>query len=183
MMNRKLSSAEQILALLVAIFAVVCAYLFFVHFPVQAGLNEAKARQDDANMVIAVSQTLDTKLQAMEAQLELVREDPDRLPLTDYNNATAVVAYLNRLMNKVTDYSLVFHEVEFEENVAVRRIDMTFTCAGYDVLRQVVDELEACPYYCRVIGTAMQAEPGTEDVLSGAISAGLTVVFYEYAGK
>ena len=179
-MSRKFSEKECALFVILGILIVICVYLTFVHFPVTEAVAVAEAEQSAIMDELAIEQARALRKTKMEAKIEEAIRDEGRKPLADYNNNTNVVAFLNNIMAQTDQYDLTFHQVVFAENTALRAIDMTFSCEGYDTVRAITDALYACPYYNQVTGLTILAGDNRTGIEKKNVTAKLSVVFYEY---
>ena len=95
-----------------------------------------------------------------------------------------VVSTLNAALSAADSYNLIFGAVTFEEHIASRPIDMTFTCGSYAAARDIVAGLYASPYRCAITALALTAareDGGTAQLARDAVSVRLTITYYEYA--
>jgi len=202
MLSRKFTTREIVLLIVLALLLVTELYIVFVHQRVQRELAEAQSRTEAATVSYEIESVKAAKKENMLEKIDEAEKN-DRRPLPEFDNSTNVVAYLNGVMASAEEYDLVFNEVSFSDYVAMRAINMSFTCRGYSTVKSIVSQLENGPYYCEVTGLSMSAEGAgindftwhditledltdenfsAEDLSSGNVYVQMTAVFYEYAG-
>lgn len=201
MLSRKFTTREKVLMLILALLLVGELYYVLVHVRVVNDLAEAKARTEAATVTYEVESVRAVKKQDMENKIREAESNSDVRPLPDFDNSTNVVAYLNGVMASTEEYHLVFNAVNFSNYVAMRAINMSFSCRDYSAVENIVAQLEKGPYYCEVTGLSMSAVHGLSDMMwqgdtiaaedadiAGGnmteenVSVQMTAVFYEYAG-
>jgi len=200
MLSRKFTTREKVLLLILAVLLVGELYYVLIHVRVENDLAEAKARTEAATVTYELETIRAAKKQDMENKIREA-ENSNARPLPDFNNSTNVVAYLNGVMASTEEYHLVFNAVNFSNYVALRSINMSFSCRDYAAVESIVAQLERGPYYCEVTGLSMSAVHGFRDMMlqndsiaaedadvaggdmtNENVSVQMTVVFYEYAG-
>jgi len=213
MFSRKFSTREKILMLILVLLLIGELYYVLVQRRVVNEFAEAQSRTETATVTYELESARAAKKQDMENKIQEAERDSDIRPLPDFDNSTNVVAYLNGVMASTDEYHLVFNAVDFSNYVAMRSINMSFSCWGYSTVEDIVAQLENGPYYCEVVGLSMSAEHGISDMTGQGItvpadgeteaegeasaeeaasretatresvSVQLTAVFYEYAGS
>lgn len=182
MLSRKFTTREKILLLVLALVLLAEVYYLFVHQKVQRDKAEARSRIETATVSYEIESERAAKKRDMLEKIQKAGKDSSVHPLPDYDNSTDVVAYLNGVMASAEEYNLVFNAVEFSNYVALRSINMSYSCLGYPAVRDIVGQLENGPYYCEVTGLSMSAENGISDITDKNVSVQMTAVFYEYVG-
>ncbi len=182
MLSREFTKREKILLLILAVILLAEVYYLLVHQRVERQLAEARERTEMAMVSYEIESAKAAKKQEMLKKIEEATKDGSVQRLPDYDNATNVVAYMNGVMESVEEYNLVFNDVEFRNYVAVRSINMSFSCQGYSSVKNIVTQLEDCPYYCEVTGLLISAADEILDMEDEMVSVQMTAVFYEYAG-
>jgi len=182
-LSRNFTTREKILLLILAVILLAELYFLLVHQRVEREFTEARSRTETATVSLEIETTKAAKKQEMQKKIQEAVQGGSARPLPDYDNATNVVAYLNSVMAAAEEYNLVFSTVEQKNYVAVRPINMSFSCQGYSAVRDIVSRLEGGPYYCEVTGLSMSAEGGLGDMTGSLVSVQMTAVFYEYAGS
>ncbi len=182
MLSRKFTTREKVLLLILILILVGELYYLLVHRKVENDLLEAQTRFEQAKVTYEIENAKTVKKNGMLKAIQEAQKDEDVHPLPDYDNSTNVVAYLNGVMASADEYNLVFNTVNYSNYVAMRPINMSFTCQGYQAVRNIVTQLENGPYYCEVTGLSMAAGNGAVDLTGGYVSVQMTAVFYEYVG-
>lgn len=182
MLSREFTKREKILLLILALILLAEVYYLLVHQKVERDLAEARERTETAMVAYEIESAKAAKKQEMLKKIEEAKKDDSVQRLPDYDNATNVVAYMNGVMESVEEYNLVFNNVDFRDYIAVRSINMSFSCQGYSAVKNIVTQLEESPYYCEVTGLLISAANELIDVTDGTVSVQMTAVFYEYAG-
>jgi len=182
MLSREFTTREKILLLILALILLTELYYLLVHQRVERQLEEARARTETATIAYEIESVRAAKKQEMLEKIEEATKDGSVRPLPDYDNATNVIAYMNGVMESAGEYNLVFNNVDFRDYVAIRSINMSFSCEGYPAVKNIVNQLENGPYYCEVTGLLMSVPNGISDMKDEIVSVQMTVVFYEYAG-
>jgi len=182
MLSRKFTKREKVLLLILALLLVGELYYLLVHRRVENDLMEAQSRLEEATVSYNIESARTAKKNGMLKAIQEAQKNEGVHPLPDYDNSTNVVAYLNGVMASTDEYNLIFDAVSFSNYVAMRPINMNFTCQGYPAVRNIVTQLENGPYYCEVTGLSMSAGNGIDDLTGGNMSVQMTAVFYEYVG-
>lgn len=182
MLSRKFTTREKVLLLILILILVGELYYLLVHRRVENDLLEAQSRLEEATVSYNIESAKTAKKNGMLKAIGEAQKDADVHPLPDYDNSTNVVAYLNGVLASADEYNLIFNTVSYSNYVAMRPINMSFTCQGYSAVRNIVTQLENGPYYCEVTGLSMAAGNGIDDLTGGNVSVQLTAVFYEYIG-
>jgi len=182
MLSRKFTTREKVLLVILVLILLAEMYYLLVHRRVEEKNMEAWARTDTASVSYEIESAKSEKKKDMLAKIHEASADESIHPLPDFDNSTNVVAYLNGVMASTDEYNLVFNEVDFSNYVAMRSINMSFTCRGYAAARNIVTQLEDGPYYCEVTELSMSAESGFNDMTGESMYVQMTAVFYEYVG-
>ncbi len=182
MLSRKFTTREEILLLILAVILLGELYFLLVHQRVEREFAEAKTRTETATVTYDIESVKAEKKQEMQEKIREALRDSSVRPLPDYDNSTNVVAYLNGVMAGTEEYNLVFNAVDLSNYVAMRPINMSFSCVGYAAVRDIVAQLENGPYYCEVTGLSMSVANETGDMTGELVFVQMTAVFYEYAG-
>jgi len=182
MLSRKFTTREKILLLILSLILLAELYYLLVHQKVERDLADAQARIEAATVLYDAESARAAKKEDMVKKIREAKEDNGTRPLPDYDNATNVVAYLNGVMASAEGFNLVFNTVDFSNYVAMRSINMSFSCPGYPAVKDIVTQLENGPYFCEVIGLSMSGGDRINDTSGANVSVQMTAVFYEYAG-
>ena len=172
---RKLSIRERVLLLLLAVIAVVSAYVLLFSMPMSRRLEELNAR-------IAQSEELTTQLEVrltqqrqMEQAVEQMAAREDALPvMPEYDNLQMVMVELNSILAGCQSYSISFRGEQAEGNVFCRQAIMPFTCGSYAQARDVLERLQNGP----LRGVLEEVQLSQQE--DGTVSASATMSFFEY---
>jgi len=170
MFSRKFSTREKILMLILVLLLIGELYYVLVQRRVEREFAEALSRTETATVTYELESVKAAKKQNMEDKIQEAEQDSSIRPLPDFDNSTNVVAYLNGVMASTDEYHLVFNAVDYSNYVAMRSINMSFSCWGYSTVENIVAQLEDGPYYCEVIGLSMSAEHGISDMTGQGIT-------------
>jgi len=182
MLSRKFTKREEVLLLLLAVILLVELYYLLVHQRVEREFADAQNRTEIATASYDLEQAKALKKQEMQTKIQAATSDSSVRPLPDYDNSTNVVAYLNGVMAATEEYNLVFNTVNLSNYAAVRPINMSFRCQGYQAVKDIAAQLEQGPYYCEITGLSISAQGEHSDMTGGMVTVQMTAVFYEYAG-
>ncbi len=180
MLSRKFTTKEKVLLLILALILLAESYYLLVHQRVKKEMEEARTRTEAATAAYNEESARAEEKARMLQKIQEAEQDDSIHPLPDYDNSTNVVAYLNGVMASANEYNLVFNTVTFSDYVAMRSINMSFSCRNYAAARDIVAQLENGAYYCEVTGLSMAAESGVNDITRGHVFVQMTAVFYEY---
>lgn len=194
MLNYTFSKREKVLLLILAIILLLLLWFVLVW---QNVANE-KMRYD-ADIAEAQAQTLvannkASKLVVMQdaiAAQKAAGVKPANLP--DFDNTTALMAQLDSILAKTTDYHLSFDDLDFgDEGVVTRGVTITFGCESIDAGRAVMTALEKGRFACSIdsatITSTNRADNRTSNARIGVntsrsmdapYAVGLHVRFYE----
>ena len=164
---RKLTLRERVLLALLAVVAVICAYVFLFHLPM-----EERESQD----LLAQTEAMITRQQEMETELDVLRTEDIR-PMPDHDNIQNVMVELNAILAPSREYTLRFSSVQEENHVVARQVSLPFTCANYAAARSILQQLHDSDLRCLVDSVSITEN---ED---GTVQVDATVIFYEYDGE
>ncbi|MDO4197856.1 MAG: hypothetical protein Q4D13_02550 [Erysipelotrichaceae bacterium] len=182
MLKREFTLREKILILVLAILALILLYVSLIYIPVNNTIRDNQDKIDNLQSAIMIEEVKNQRLHNMEEAISQAEKD-DMKPIADYDNATNVITYLNTITANTSNYQLSFKPVSINDYLAVRAIDMSFTCDSYVTAENIVGQLEYGPYYARVLELNINNGTVRYTTGSGTVSVNLTVVFFEYAGN
>ncbi len=182
-MNRKFTTREKALLLILAVLLLVCGYFVLVFQPVTDAIADATLRQAEAESAILIEETRAIQLRQMQEALDNLERSDHLSQVPDYDNTQNVVRLLNGALSAASSYNLVFTPVAFEGNIARRSIDMTFTSGSYEGAKAIVQTLYDVPYRCEITALSLSCADGNqaEDITRGPVSTRLSITFFEYA--
>lgn len=180
MLRKKFTTREKILLLILILLLLGELYYLLVHQRVERELAEAHTRIENATVSYNTESARAAKKEEMLKKVQEAGESDSIHPLPDYDNSANVVAYLNGVMASTEEYELVFNTVESTDYIAMRTINMSFTCRSYPAVRDIIAQLENGPYYCEVTRLLMSTKSEKGDMKGESVSVQMTAVFYEY---
>lgn len=194
MLSYTFSKREKVLLLVLALILIGLVWYMLVwqgttneKMRIDAEIAEAEAQTLVANNKVA---KLATMQDAIAAQKKAGAK-PASLP--EYDNTTALMAELNKILGSTKDYRLAFDDLDFSsEGVVARGVTITFGCDSIEAGRAVMTQLESGPFACTIdsatISSTSTADNRTTNArigvntsrnISSPYAVGLHAVFYE----
>ena len=173
---RKLTLRERVLLALLAVVAVICAYVFLFHLPMEERAERLEGRILESQDLLAQTEAMITRQQEMETELDVLRTEDIR-PMPDHDNIQNVMVELNAILAPSREYTLRFSSVQEENHVVARQVSLPFTCANYAAARSILQQLHDNDLRCLVDSVSITEN---ED---GTVQVDATVIFYEYDGE
>ena len=87
---RKLTLRERVLLVLLAVVAVICAYVFLFHLPMEERAERLEGRILESQDLLAQTEAMITRQQEMETELDVLRTEDIR-PMPDHDNIQNVM--------------------------------------------------------------------------------------------
>ena len=197
-LSKQLSTREKVLLIVLCVLLVGALYYFFVHEPVSTGIETAKDGIAEAQNMSDLLQVKYEQKKRMLDELEQIKAAGDPQLVPQYDNLEQIMAFLNKTFASTQDFSISFDNVSpgKDSKVARRSSRMSFTCRDYAQAKQVVSDLENCPFLCRMTNLSMAPTRtvmvngiiykyedlyGTTDynIMSGSVQVSLSATFYE----
>lgn len=203
MLMRSFTKREKVMLLVLVLVMFVGLYILVVHNPVKANLARLEEEKEDADLRLQVAQIQAQKYREMESELEEIFAMPQDqitvMPL--YDNAERLMVQLNHIFGEL-EYDLNFSEVVFQEKVAARGVQFTFTAPDYATARSIIQQLSHTGNrsLMNTLNIAPAEETGdggfsninlrssrrdtqerTENILEGPLTVSGTITFYESA--
>lgn len=198
MLMRSFTKREKVMLLVLVLVMFVGLYVLAVHNPVKANLARLEEEKEDADLRLQVAQIQAQKYREMESELEEIFAMPQDqitvMPL--YDNAERLMVQLNHIFGEL-EYDLNFSEVAFQEKVAARGVQFTFTAPDYATARNIIQQLSHTGNRSLMntlnIAPAEETESGfsagnrrgapekTDNILEGPLTVSGTITFYESA--
>lgn len=174
-MKRKLSAREWVLLVVLALIALVSAYVMVFYIPTAAARDNARAETADCEEQLDALQIRLAEKQYMERELEKIFAGNDNpRGLADYDNQKAVMLELNSILAVAEDIDLTFSTPDTSESVVRREISVKFKCGSYTAAKDILQRLHDSQYRCMLDSIEISAE---ED--DGMISVNGAIVFFE----
>lgn len=183
-MHRNLTPRESGLTLFLALLLLIYVYYLLIWQPVSDRIAAADAARLGSEAEIQIEEVKAAKLQEMEQALDELEKAPagSLSEIAPYDNAENIVRILNEALSAADSYNLIFSPVEVEEKIAVRTIQMTFTCQTYASAREIVHTLYCSPYRCTITALDLKAVRqgrGTPQLAEDPVSVKLKILFFE----
>lgn len=174
-LNRKLSTKEVVLFLVLAFAFLALLYYEVVYIP----LNEQLASYDttDIESQMELEQARAQKIKAMNEEMAANKAESVGVVAT-YNNIKNEMKALNEIVGKASTYNFSFQDPVGSGSTVRRNIDISFTANNYSDAETIIRELYSCEY--RLLIQDMTISPVTyDDLETGDVSVNMTVTFFE----
>lgn len=187
-LSRALSRREKVLMILLAVLLLFALYFFTVDRPVRETLDRVRAESEELSTQITVLQVKNARMQAMQKELDAILAQPNAAQVPSYDNLEQVMVFLNTVLTSADDYTLSFQGLSAGEDSGILRrgMSLSFTCSSYELARNMVQQLQDCPYRCQLKelsiapAKADSTKSGAQPPLtSGAVTVTLGVTFFE----
>lgn len=174
-LNRKLSTKEVVLFLVLAFAFLALLYYEVVYIP----LNEQLASYDttDIESQMELEQARAQKIKAMNAEMAANKAESVGVVAT-YNNLKNEMKALNEIVGKASTYNFSFQDPVGSGSTVRRNIGISFTANNYADAETIIRELYSCEY--RLLIQDMTISPSSYDNLeAGDVAVTMTVTFFE----
>ena len=179
MMNRRFTTQERVLLLVLIVIFTVILYVFAVFNPTSDSINDAR------NQSIMLEEDIERELMKagdlsrMRKSLQEMEDSGSKLAMIpDYDNISNVAPLLNAALAKANGFDVHFMPVSFLDNFVMREIAMQFSADSYTIAEDIIAELSEGPYSCGV--SALQITPMSDgSIMSGEVTASMTITYYE----
>ncbi len=174
-LNRKLSTKEVVLFLVLAFAFLALLYYEVVYIP----LNEQLASYDttDIESQMELEQARAQKIKAMNAEMAANKAESVGVVAT-YNNLKNEMKALNEIVGKASTYNFSFQDPVGSGSTVRRNIGISFTANNYADAETIIRELYSCEY--RLLIQDMTISPSSYDNLeAGDVAVTMTVMFFE----
>lgn len=174
-LNRKLSTKEVVLFLVLAFAFLALLYYEVVYIP----LNEQLASYDttDIESQMELEQARAQKIKAMNAEMAANKAESVGVVAT-YNNLKNEMKALNEIVGKASTYNFSFQDPVGSGSTVRRNIGISFTANNYADAETIIRELYSCEY--RLLIQDMTISPSSYDNLeTGDVAVNMTVTFFE----
>lgn len=187
MFGYEFTKREKILMLCLALLVIGLLWYRFI-FVATAG------QIDRLDSQISIAQTDLDIAKAKVEQMESMRDDVDKfkadgtakVTLPDFDNTTHLMASLNSVLDKTSNYTLDFDDVDTTPSTVLRGVTISFGCSSMKAARSIMNQLERETYACSIDSVTMLANStpssrAASSVPSSAtgVSVSLHAVFYE----
>ncbi len=187
-MRRNLTKREQAMILILIVLIIFMVYNLLVLTPVAKEMSNIQKSKYDVEDALQVEMIKSLRLQYMKNQLAALSKNPGQLSVITptYDNSQDLIKELAAILSGVTNYDLNFTQVKEEGAIVRRTIAINFTCVGYEKAGQIIKQLSASRYRCRITDFSIAARSGAAstsvqaaDISKDTIQVTLMVVFYE----
>lgn len=174
-LNRKLSTKEVVLFLVLVFAFLALLYYEVVYIP----LNEQIASYDttDIESQMELEEARAQKIRAMNEEMAANKAESVGVVAT-YNNIKNEMKALNEIVGKASTYNFSFQDPLGSGSTVRRNIDISFTADNYADAETIIRELYSCEY--RLLIQDMTISPSTyDDLETGDVAVNMTVTFFE----
>lgn len=182
MLSRAFTKREKILMTILALMLVVAFYYLVVEQRIGGAIEQAEADIEFYQTENALLQTQKDKIDYMKGQLEIIHQQDDPQIVPPYDNLQQVMLFLNAVLSTTSDYSISFGTAQLPDGgsyIATRSVAINFASPSYPVAKQVVKNLQECPYCCTLQNLNIMPAVSGYAVTEGNVNVSLNVVFYE----
>ena len=183
MMSRKFTNREKFLLAVLAILLVCAVYYLVVWQTYTFGIAEAQIRQNTAEIQYYDESARAVNLTKMKDELAKMQSSgQENAPIAEYDNAENIMQLLNTVLSETSTFSLSFSPVSFDDALARRVINLTFSCNTYTEAKAILEKIHDCGYRCQLgnIGiTASAAEGLSADIKATPINVTVAITFFE----
>ncbi len=188
-LTRQFTRREQVLLLILAALFLFAVYFLAVHIPASEAMERTRTEREAASANVAALKARQRRMDQMRRELDDILSQPNVAEIPAYDNLQRVMDFLNTVLGSAGDYSLSFQGLRQSEDSAIlrREMQMIYTSSSYRAAREVLEQLQNCPFRCQLSGLSMapSAESGQPDTAAaltdGPVQVSLTVTFFENA--
>ncbi|NLD20523.1 MAG: hypothetical protein GX663_09850 [Clostridiales bacterium] len=174
MLNRAFTKREKILMIVLAIILFSIAYYKFIVVDVNRTVEKYDIAEIQEQYDIEEAKAI--SLKHMKAEMESGKESGSYVP--SYNNMKQLIYELNSILGNADTYDIAFADPVKEGNTVRRNADITFSVAGFNSAKAVIDNIHNCKFRCLIREISLSTSEGT-GVKSGSVSVSVNVTFFE----
>lgn len=186
-LTRQFTRREQVLLLILAALFLFAVYFLGVHLPVTEALERARTEYETVSANVAVLEAKQQRMDQMRQDLDVILSQPHVAEIPTYDNLQRLMDFLNTVLSPAEDYSLSFQEPRQSEDRAIlrREMQMNYVSPSYRAAREVLEQLQNCPFRCQLSVLSMapfagDGQSNTDAALTdGTVQVSLTVTFFE----
>lgn len=182
-LSRQFTRREQVLLVILALLFLFAVYFLAVHLPVKETIEHARTESENLSTEIMVLEAKAERMSQMQAELDAILSQPNVSEIPDYDNLQRVMDFLNTVLGSAEDYSLSFQGLkQTDGNTILRReMQMSFTSASYSAAKDVLENLQNCPFRCQLGNLTVAPSASSADAVltAGPVQVSLTVTFFE----
>ena len=177
-MKKQLTVREKVLMCILAVLLVICAYYYAFYTPV---LQKVATYKGEIEFLEEQNKILDAqveKMNLMKAELEAIAsgEMGNVKEIPAYDNSYNVMYSLADILKKADQYKVNFVEVEEEESIVRRNINMTYSCRNYENVKSIFEQIHDSEY--RTLIKDVSYQPSDTGELPYGVT--LTFTYFEY---
>ena len=187
-LSKQFTRREKVLLIILALLLLFAVYFLAVHRPVTEALARIQAESETVSADLMVLEAKQQRMEQMQKELDEILAQPNVAEIPTYDNLQQVMNFLNTVLHSANEYSLSFQSLQQpEDNSILRRaMQMTFVTLSYKEARDMITQLQNCPYRCQL--SDFSIAPATADgqsrdtvaaLLDGPVQVSLTVTFFE----
>ncbi len=189
-LTRQFTRREQVLLLILAVLLLFAVYFLNVHLPVTEAIESARTEREAASTEVTILEAKQKRMDEMQQELDAILSQPHVAEIPTYDNLQQVMDFLNTVLGSAADYSLSFQGLkEAEDSVILRReMQMSYVSTSYDEAREVLQELQNCPFRCQIGEASIEpfipegvSRDVTPALTDGPVEVTLEVTFFENA--
>ena len=177
-LNRRFTSRERWLMLVLALILVCGLYFLVVHYPITQRMEEIEIEMEEIASDTDIANVRYTIYQSMKNELDEIFAMPeDELTvMPEYDNLQTLMVYFNTIFAG-TDPSFNFDQVRINGNVATRTIRFSFTASDYYKAKDILHKLTDTGYRCLLDNVSFGTT--VDEVEVGELKISGTITFYE----
>ena len=177
MLTYTFSKREKVLLAILAVVILAIVWFVFVFQRTTAESAAIDSQIADAKSEIALESAKVTQIAAISRTIEERKNagvQPTTLP--DYDNMTALMAELDRVLAGTGSYAISFDELDTTSSAgyALRGAEISFECGSYDQAKAVTESLVHGPFSCSVDQLDLNTGSG-----SSGVSVTLHIIYFE----
>ena len=176
---KKMTAREKMLLGILIALVLFCVYYFFFLVPTSAEIDYCKNELLSVEDQIIVADATAEKKKMMEAELDAIfsGEMGNVKELPAYDNSHNVMNKLSAIMAGTKQYDISFASVEEEDSTVRRNVSLSFECASYAEVKQILTQINDSDYRCVFKDLYLNYNENHE--VSG-YHALVDIVFFEY---
>ena len=187
-LSKQFTRREKVLLIILALLLLFAVYFLAVHRPVTEALDRIQAESETVSADLMVLEAKQQRMEQMQKELDEILAQPNVAEIPTYDNLQQVMNFLNTVLHSANEYSLSFQSLQQQEDNSIlrRAMQMTFVTLSYKEARDMISQLQNCPYRCQL--SDFSIAPATADgqsrdtvaaLLDGPVQVSLTVTFFE----
>ena len=187
-LSKQFTRREKVLLIILALLLLFAVYFLAVHRPVTEALDRIQAESETVSADLMVLEAKQQHMEQMQKELDEILAQPNVAEIPTYDNLQQVMNFLNTVLHSANEYSLSFQSLQQQEDNSIlrRAMQMTFVTLSYKEARDMISQLQNCPYRCQL--SDFSIAPATADgqsrdtvaaLLDGPVQVTLTVTFFE----